>query len=397
VVSVVSETYPSWLHQPWASVVHRPGAASILCHPGLSPRAATNLAAKGLVPVALEGGGPEGLTWKPVGGGQQHCWRPDELVVHRAGSLAQAMRPWQQPGDPLAHEAVFVMAQNGPGPRALLERLLLLGREDATLAELGPELNAPSHIFIRLRDPPLYLLMRARDTPEEQTIVFVRPDDGPLWLEWGHQHPLASAVVAGLRAAGQSAWIDRYGAWQQLPPARDWAMRSLFDAVAPRLDASEQTLKPEPGTSRFEIRLQLAPGPPSEAELWLLSPEELYELEDFIEASTSDELGRLTVARLHNGEGVVYLLRERVRPGVARVATRLSQFLGVDGYTRVAGADNLYLPNARRLVPMIRRDDLRDLLHLDAHTLVILGEDRDGPKILSVNDLEESPLLSWVD
>ncbi|MGB1017250.1 MAG: hypothetical protein ACPG4T_24140, partial [Nannocystaceae bacterium] len=241
VVSVLSETYPSWLHQPWASLVHRPGAASILWHPGLSQRAAANLAAKGLVPVALEVG-PEGLAWKPVGGEQQHCWPREELVVHRAGSLAQVMRPWKQPGDPTAHEAVFVMSRSGPGPRALLERLLLLGREDATIAELGAELHAPTHIFIRLRNPPLYLLMRARDTPEEQTLVFVRPDDGPLWLEWGYRHPLASGVVSGLRAAGQSAWIDRYGAWQQLPPARDWAMRSLFDAVSPKFDAGQQSL-----------------------------------------------------------------------------------------------------------------------------------------------------------
>ncbi|MGB1016125.1 MAG: hypothetical protein ACPG4T_18465, partial [Nannocystaceae bacterium] len=119
VVSVLSETYPSWLHQSWASLVHRPGAASILWHAGLTQGAVANLVAKGLAPVTLEVG-PEGVAWKPVAGEQQHDWRLGELAVHRADSLAQVMRPWKQPGDPTAHEAVFVMSRSGPGPRGLL-------------------------------------------------------------------------------------------------------------------------------------------------------------------------------------------------------------------------------------------------------------------------------------
>ncbi len=396
VVAVVRETYPSWLQQPWVSMVLRTGRGSVLSLPALSPRAASNLAAKGLRVVAIERR-PGELLLQASDDEQVTRWSQANIAIYRGPTLAEVIRPWKVAGDPPVGEAVFVMAGEGAGPRALLERLLLLGREDARIAELGTYVGAPTHIFIRLKDPPLYLLMRARDTAAEQTRVFVRNDNGPVWMEWGYQHPLAPAVAASATAAQRSVWIDRDGRWQLLPAVGQWQMRSLFDAVAPELDASRQTLEMDAGTSRFEIRLNLSPGPAGEAELWLLTPEQLYDLEAFIEASTSEELGRLTVARLHNGQEVVYLLRERVRPGVARVAARLCEYLGMHGYTRVAGADNLYLPNGRRLVPMIRRDDLRDLLQLDAYSLVILAEDRDGPRIVSVGEVEEAPLLTWID
>ncbi len=381
------------------SLVPGSSKTSFLSTDSLSPRAASNLAAKGLQAVEIAGA-DDALVLRDLDGNEVSRWPRHEVGLVQADTLAEAIRPWQIPGDPPAGEAIFVMPQTGAGPRALLERLLLLGREDAKIAELGVSfdgIDASTSIFVRLNDPPLYLLMRARDTPDEQTRVFVRDDQGPLWMEWGCEHPLRAAVVASLTSADRSAWVDRDGTWHLLPAVQKWPMRSLFDAVAPVLEASRETLAVDAGSSRFEIRLHLAPGTPGEAELWLLTPEQLYDLEAFIESSTSEELGRLTVARLHNGTGVVYLLRERVRPGVARVAARLSEYLGVHGYTRVAGADNLYLPNGRRLVPMIRRDDLRELLRLDAHALVILSEDRDGPRIVAIGDIEEAPLLSWID
>ncbi|HEY8378357.1 MAG TPA: hypothetical protein VIK91_17795, partial [Nannocystis sp.] len=116
-----------------------------------------------------------------------------------------------------------------------------------------------------------------------------------------------------------------------------------------------------------------------------------------IEASTSDELGRLTVARLTGAEGTVYLLRERVRPGTARMSTRVSDTLGLSGYAPVAGADNLYVPTGRRLVPMLRRDELRALLGLDGAYAVVVTEDADGPRVVTIAEVDEQPLQRWIE
>jgi hypothetical protein len=116
-----------------------------------------------------------------------------------------------------------------------------------------------------------------------------------------------------------------------------------------------------------------------------------------IEASTSDELGRLTVARLTGAEGTVYLLRERVRPGATRMAVRVSDTLGLAGHAKVAGADNLYIPVGRKLVPLLRRDDLRALLGLDRAHTVVITEDRDGPRVITIAEVDEAPLQRWID
>ena len=70
----------------------------------------------------------------------------------------------------------------------------------------------------------------------------------------------------------------------------------------------------------------------------------------------------------------MYLLRERVRPGVTRMAVRVSDTLGLPGHAKVAGADNLYIPVGRKLVPLLRRDDLRALLGLDRAELRAMTE-----------------------
>lgn len=314
-----------------------------------------------------------------------------------APRLIEALRPLRTPGESIADEALFVMRPDSPGPRRLLERLLLLDRGDAQVCSFEVADDRAAMFAVRVKAPPVYLLMAARDG-EDDIAVYARSGASPLWVAWSYQHPLEGVAIAGLTRAGQTALVDRDGAW--LRAAATWQARPIHDAISPALEGERVELRSLMPDVRFRVNIRLAPGPVADADLWLLTAEQLLDLEPLIDASTSDELGRLTVARLAAGDGegdVVYLLRERVRPGSPRMSVRVSETLELPGYVAVVGADNLYIPSGRRLVPVLRRDDLRTLLGLDRAHTVILTEDRDGPRIVAIAALDEVPLQRWID
>nr|WP_263429249.1 hypothetical protein [Nannocystis pusilla] len=285
------------------------------------------------------------------------------------------------------------MRSESPAPRLLLERLLLLGRADAQVVSFVDAAGAGS-FAVKVKSPPIYLMMAARDGAGD-VAVYGRDGNSPLWVAWSFEHPTPGPAVASLTRANQFALVDRDGAWLRTPA--EWRVRAIHDAIAPALQATQVALRPVASEVRFQVPIRLAPAVISDPDLWLLTPEQLLELEPLIEASTSDELSRLTVARLTGAEGTVYLLRERVRPGAARMAARVSDTLGVPGYSQVAGADNLYVPTGRRLLPVLRRDDLRALLGLERAHTVVITEDRDGPRVVTIVEVDEQPLQRWID
>ncbi len=342
----------------------------------------------------------------PLGEGfcEEHWQAP---LRRDAPSLLEALRPLRIAGEPQVDEALFLMRADSKEPRLLLERLLLLGRGDAQVCEFEL-VDGSSRFAVKVSSPPVYLLMRARDGDGEddreldpraasapEIRVFARETKSPLWVAWSYAHPLAAGAVAELKRTDQVALCDERGVWLRGPA--QWRTRSIYDALLPEIDAGVETLTPTASELRFAIRIRLAPGPLVDPELWLLDVDEFLGLEPLIEAATGDELSRLTVARLFDGSGVRYLLRERVRPGVLPLAARVSETLGVGGFSRVAGADNLYLPSDRRLLPMLRRDDLRRLLDLDSAQLVLVTEDSDGLQIIRVPEVDEVPLSRWID
>jgi len=398
-LAILMEVHPAIAAGRWLSWIAQEGSASVLCHPFLSLADATQLAARGLRMVAWAID-DDSLRLSPLSeGAEEERW--SEPGRREATSLLEVLRPLRLSGEPQVDEALFVMRPESGEPRRLLERLLLLGRGDVLVCEF--ELADGSRRFaLKVPSPPIYLLMRARDgdgdgeaTEADSVTVYARDGKSPLWVEWSYAHPLAAAATAQLVRAEQVALVDREGRWDR--SGQSWRTRSIYDALLPEIDAGAQTLTPIEGDQRFAIRIRLAPGPLVDPELWLLSAEEFLELEPLIEAATGDELSRLTVARLTDGSRTHYLLRERIRPGALPLAGRVSETLGVRGFARVAGADNLYLPSDRRLVPMLRRDDLRALLGLDSAHLVLVTEDRDGPQVITVPEVDEAPLQRWID
>lgn len=313
--------------------------------------------------------------------------------TRNAQHLLEALRPLpvDRPRPPA--EALFVMSAHGDAPRHVLERVLLLGRDDVTVAEW---LARDERLFVVRADrPPHYLLMRAHEEPDEGVRAYARAAPG-LWVEWGFAHPLAAIAGEVVRERGRDALVDRDGRWREIDER--WPSRSVYDALKPELPAARVRLTPAPDETRFSVRLRLAPGPPSEPELWLLSPEQLLRLESLVDSAPRDDLGSLTLARLlHPDDGPVYLLRERPRAGRRRLGLRISELCEAEGFSHTDGADNLYLPVGSRLLPAMRRDELKELLGLDTARAAVLRDRGDGPEVITVPAVDEEPLDRFVD
>lgn len=386
-----AEAASDMVDRPWLVVQARDGAGCVLVAVNLGPERARDLARRGLPMVAVRELDEDDVELRGLADdAAPRVWVAPQR--RPAARMVEAVVPRRVAGEPLAEEALLVARPDSPAPQRLLERLLLLGRGDVQVGDFVGE--AGPRMALRLKAPPVYLLMAARDGDGDVT-AYARHGSTGLWVAWSYEHPLAPAAAAALGRAGQFALVDRHGAWTRLPA--EWRTRSIYEAVTPVLDATEVSLRPAEVDVRFPIPLRLAPGPVADADLWLLTPDELLSLGPLIEACTSDELGRLTVARLVGDEGTRYLLRERVRPGATRMAARVSDALATGGYAQVAGADNLYIPCGRRLVPLLRRDDLRRLLRLDRAHAVVLTEDRDGPRVVTITEVDESPLHRFID
>jgi len=316
--------------------------------------------------------------------------RWDAFLARLAPTLWEAVRPLPRPGDPVPHEACFHAARDGGGAHRTIERLLALGRDDATVTELSGDA-----LLIQLTAPPLYLLMRAKEQPEEGVRAYVRVGEGDLWVAFGYEHPLAALCSRSLRAQRRRAMVDADGTWRFVDP--DAQERSIYDVLETRFEARAAEWTPSPAAERFRVTLRLAPAPVVDPELWLLDPERFLALEPLVESMPDAELARFTVSRNAGPQGTRYVLQELVRPNVPRLGVRVNDLLGVPGYARAPGVDNLYLPVGRRLMPAMRRDELRALLGTDRARAVIVTEDSDGPCLVSLSDPEESTLRSWVE
>lgn len=375
-LEILVDAFPDLVEAAWSTQPDPETDASVIAAATLERAQAEVLAARGLEVVEI---------------GDLDAWSGS---ARSAGSLAEALRPLRVPGDPLVDEAIFVMRTDSDAPRALLERLLLLGRDDV---EVG-ELTGDEHRFfcVRVPSPPLYSLMRARDQRDEETTAYGAAGPG-VFVEWGYAHPLATQTARVLaRRRDRFVLIDAIGRWRFAP--QDWGARSVYDALEPKLPAARVDLVPTGGTPRFTIRMRLAPGPDHEPEVWLLDEERFFRLEHFVAEAGSEEVQRLRLSRLETGDGrPKYLVRERVQPGVPRLGTRISEIVGRAGFAKNTGTDNLYLPIGRRLLPTIRRDELRRMMGLDDAAIVIVDEDSDGPKIYRAAELDDASLSRWTD
>lgn len=319
-----------------------------------------------------------------------------DAEVRKARGLLEAVRPLRT-NDNVPAEAWFFCQIEGGAAQRTLESLLLLDRGDAHIAEVD---TSDGHMLVvHVREPPLYLLLKAREEASAGVRAYTRATTGArLLTAWGTKHPLAALLEDRLAKTDRTALVDADGK-TTLAPAL-WPLRPILDGVRPDLNARKDVLEPVQGSLSFPVRLRMGPADEADPELWLLSPEDLARLETFVDASPADDVGRLLVSRVASLDGRArYVLREAVRPQVARLGPRVASLLEKRGFVRAPALDNLYLPPGRRLVPSLSREQLKQVLGLDAAAAVIVDEDGDGLAITAVRTLEDAPLsrfTTWI-
>ncbi|MDP2345133.1 MAG: hypothetical protein Q8O67_29580 [Deltaproteobacteria bacterium] len=324
------------------------------------------------------------------------------LKSRKAKGLLLALRPVPTVTK-AAGEGVFVVDDPGETAR-LIERLLILERDDARVCTLQVDAHAVHTLVVRVPSPPVWLLLWCGDEARRGVRAYVRNDDDSpsLYTAVGFRHPLSSHLADALHKAGEIGLLDADGTLRRTKAG--WPEQNIHDALQPELPAQTTTLTPLPLQRRFTVRLRLAAALSDDAfepELFLLDDDDdLFLLESFLEGAAADEVSRLLLSRVGDASGRArYVLREAVRAGVPRLGSRIASMFRRPGFARVPGFDGLYLPPGRRLVPQLRRDDLRALLSLEDAGAVVVDEDADGLKITRVSRLDDEPvgkLLTWM-
>ncbi|MFO0646806.1 MAG: hypothetical protein U0326_11255 [Polyangiales bacterium] len=389
----LSNEMPKLVVGPWTVLADASSPRTALTSERLDLSAAQGLHARGVDVVRVTE--RDGACELAASGDAGEVERWGAFTTRDAPSLVEAVTPVRLRGDPAVEEVIFRVTLGGDGAQRTIERLLALGRDDVSIAEVDAREDNARVMMVRVSSPPMYMLMRARDERAEGVTAFARVGDGSLWVEWSWGHPLAAVVARLLKGSARAGLVDRDGRWRFFDPSLPW--RSVYDALVPRFDAPRLDFSPAEGATRFTVRLRLGPAALAEPELWVLDPDEFLALEGLVEALSPEEIARFTVARLTGPEGTRYVLQEIVRPGVSRMGTRVSDISGAQGFARAPGTDNLYLPPGRQLLPKMRREELRALLELDRARLVIVAEDGDGPKVSLVRAADEVSLSRWVD
>ncbi len=389
----LSNEMPRLVVGPWTALADASSSRSALTSERLDLSAAQGLRARGVDVVRVTE--RDAACELAALGDAEKVERWDAFAAREAPSLVEAVTPVRLRGDPAVEEVIFRVQLGGEGAQRTIERLLALGRDDVSIAEVDAREDNARVMMVRVSSPPMYMLMRARDERAEGVTAFARVGDGSLWVEWSWGHPLADVVARLLKGSARTGLVDRDGRWRFFDASLPW--RSVYDALVPRFDAPRVDFSAAEGATRFTIRLRLGPAALAEPELWVLDPDEFLALEGLVEALSPEEIARFTVARLTGPEGTRYVLQEIVRPGVSRMGTRVSDISGAQGFARAPGTDNLYLPPGRQLLPKMRREELRSLLELDRARLVIVAEDADGPKVTLVRAVDEVSLSRWVD
>ena len=323
----------------------------------------------------------------------------DGVVPRRVSGLLAALPPRRQAVRQEVAEAVFVVEDRG-ATATLLERLLLLDRADARVCEVQTDAAAGPLMVARVAAPPLWLVLKHADD-DEGVRVYVRGDDDAtaLFVEHGFAHPLGDRLSAALRERGEIGLLGRDG---RLTRTRaPWPERAIHDALRPELPKSATTLQTRPLSTTFPVRMRLGAALPGDAgiepELFLLSDEALARLQAFAEAASAEELQRLFLTRVDDGSGRgAVVLREAVRVGTSRLGARLQTALQTRGFVRVVGHDGLFVVPGRRLLPVLRRDDLRALLGIDGAAAVVVDEDGDGLRVLRIATLADEPMSELV-
>lgn len=273
----------------------------------------------------------------------------------------------------------------------VVAEMLRLGNDRQSFRTIVPATGQGERVLLKVIGPPYYTLLRAIDkqTQSGANVVAYLERSPRVWVEIGHEHPLATIVKP---ANGQVLLLR---------PERDWtvvadgAFQDIYDALDFQLPAAAVEWQQSQLKGKLAVPLRLAPGNAADvAELWVITEDAVDQLDSLVRDADERLMARLLFAVARNDEQTTIVLKTRP----SRLEPPVLSLTSAQAFKPFWKLPNLFLPVGKRLNPTLRRDAVRRLLASDSSQVVWLMPATDGkftPEILP--DDAFRPLEDWID
>ena len=260
--------------------------------------------------------------------------------------------------------------------------------------------------LLRVVGPPYYSLLRAIEPATvgnntanglakngAHAIAFVERSPR-VWIQFGYRHPTEEQILAPV---GQQILLSSDGDWQFIDEA---PYNDVYKALETHLPSIPSQLVDNELPKRMEVLLQLAnSGAADEAEFWVLRENSVEQIEQLIERSDDQLLGRLSFAVAGQDENTTVVIRTRP----SKLAPPILVLKGVS-FRSFLKLPNLFLPVGKRLHPPLRRDAVGQLLASESQLITWLypefsedGHQTNSFQVQQIADSAFQPLSNWID
>jgi len=274
---------------------------------------------------------------------------------------------------------------------AVVSEMLRLGNDRQSFRTLAASEGQNERVLLKVIGPPYYTLLRAIDksTQKDATVTAYLEKSPRVWVEIGHQHPLAMQIKP---AEGQVLLLR---------PEREWSIvqDGQFQDVYEVLDFKLPTTSVEWQESRLkkklDVPLRLVPGNAADvAEMWVLTENAVDQLDAFVRDADERLMARLLFAVVEEGERKSIILKTRP----SKLSPPVLSLEKAQGFKPFWKLPNLFLPVGSRIMPTLRRDAIRKLLAEDPAQVVWLMPKEEGKFTREfLPDDAFRPLEDWTD
>lgn len=273
----------------------------------------------------------------------------------------------------------------------VVTEMLRLGNDRQSYRTLAAAHGHGERVLLKVIGPPYYTLLRAIDKSIQQgaNVVAYLEKAPRVWVEIGHDHPLAAKIKPAERQA------------LLLRPERDWTVvedgpfLDVYESLDFQLPTAPVEWQESQLKGKLAVPLRLVAGNAADvAEMWVITEDAVDQLDALVRDADDRLMSRLSFAVANENGHTTIILKtrpSRLDPPVLPLAKAIA-------FKPFWKLPNLFLPVGKRLMPTLRRDAVRKLLADDPAQVVWLMPTGDGkftPEVLP--DEAFRPLEDWID
>ena len=282
-----------------------------------------------------------------------------------------------------------------PNPAQLPEvvgEMLRLSVDRQSFRWMKEDDSSAGPVLLRVVGPPYYTLLRAldRERPGGGGQIRAYVEQAPqVWVEIGWTHPLVKSLAPN---EGQMLILRAPRDWVFLADAPFRDIYEILDFKLPQSRFDWQTAELK---KRLIVPLRLIESDRHDVELWALRDKALEQLDALVRDAKDGLLQRLIFAVGERDGQVTIVLR--VRPSKQPPPQLVLQ---AEAYSKYLKLDNLFVPQATKIHPVLRRDAIRKLLADDPAQINWLRPHPEKPGAFIPESLPDDafrPLHEWVD